>query len=163
MQLSEFVSNPKIDEIDIVFSSDKKMSGDLICKKVIETHHVVCASPTYLERYGTPKKPEDLHDHRYITHSFRDRDNMLTFLDKKQLILKPILRLNDAGSMLNAAIAGAGIISLNHYIVKEAIEKKLLVEILKKYSNAPHSIYLFYQKSRFIEPNIRIFIDFFLS
>lgn len=163
MQLSEFVSNPKIDDIDVVFSSDKKMSGDLICKKVIETYHIVCGSPGYFEQYGIPKKPEDLYDHRYITHSFRDRDNVLTFSDKKQLVLKPVLRLNDAGSMLNAAISGAGIISLNHYIVKEAIEKKSLVEVLKKYSNTPRSIYLFYQKSRFIEPNIRVFIDFFFS
>ena len=161
--LSETVPNLKNEDIDIAFGSNKSLSADLVCRAVAVSQHVLCASPQYLKKFGIPKKPADLYKHRYITHSLRQRNNVLTFADKDQFILKPILRLNDAGSMLNAAIHGAGVISLNRYIVQEALAAGQLVELLEKYANSPRSIYLFYRKPRYIEPKIRAFIDFILS
>ncbi len=53
-------------------------SADLVRRRVASTRYVLCASPNYLKKYGIPKRPSDLKQHKYITHSVRKPDNVLT-------------------------------------------------------------------------------------
>ncbi|HUP30517.1 MAG TPA: LysR family transcriptional regulator, partial [Usitatibacter sp.] len=45
--------------------------SSLVARKICDLERVVCASPAYLRRHGTPKKPEDLlkHNCMSISHS----------------------------------------------------------------------------------------------
>jgi hypothetical protein len=63
-----------------------------------------CASPRYLKEFGISEKPEDLANHRYITHSMRKPDDELVFQNKEIITLKPYIRVNDAQTMLNFAL-----------------------------------------------------------
>jgi DNA-binding transcriptional LysR family regulator len=111
---------------------------------------------------GTPKKPADLIKHHYITHSIRAPADALIFNDK-EIKLKPVLWLNDAQSMLTCALQALGVVKLHDYMVKEAIAKKQLIEILANYHTAERAVYLYYQPSRYLQPKIRCFIDFYLQ
>ena len=49
------------------------------------TRYVLCASPDYLQKYGTPQTPADLTKHCYITHNMRVPDNLLKFDDNQEV------------------------------------------------------------------------------
>ncbi len=163
IEVAERTPDLATENIDIIFGSDNIASAGLIKKPITASYYDLCASPTYLQQYDIPQEPNELVQHRYITHSMREPNNILAFNNNQQLCLIPSLFFNDANSMLQAAINGVGIVSLQHYIVADAIKKGLLIPILKEYSLKKRPIYLFYKKSHYIEPKIRSFIDFILS
>lgn len=163
IEVAERTPDLKGENIDIAFGMSNAWSQDLICRKVAISRHVLCASPAYLNEYGIPQAPHELVQHKYITHNLRSAGNVLKFSDKQEVVLKPILQFNDARSMLQAALHGAGIISLNHYILEEAIDNGQLIPVLEAYANSPRPVYLFYRKNRYVEPKLRSFIDFILK
>lgn len=149
--------------IDVLCGVSHEGPDHLVRKKIATIRHVLCASPDYIAQYGKPKTPEDLHQHRYITHSFRNPDNILSFKNNKEVILDFEIRLNDAMSMLNCALSGLGIITIFNYFVDEHIKSGRLIEILREYSEPPVALYIFYQQHKYLPNKIRLFIDFICS
>lgn len=163
VELAERFPDMVMEEIDIVFGVSLEGSDDLVRKRVAMTRYVLCASPNYLKEYGTPLIPHDLSKHRYITHSMRKPDNVVGFKDNKEIIVQPILWLNDSRAMRECAILGMGIVKLHDYIVTDALRDGRLVEVLSEFQESQLPVYLYYQKSRYLQPKIRKFIDFFTA
>lgn len=149
------------EDIDVLFGVSIEGPPELVRKKVTTTQYALCASPNYLKKYGTPKTPSDLIKHRYITHSIRKPDNVVTFKDNKKIYVDPILWLNDSRMMREFAIKNMGIIKLHDYMVTDALKTKQLIEILSEFKEPPLPVFLYYQQSRYLQPKIRRFIDFF--
>ena len=150
------------ENIDLIFGVSIAGSADLIQKRVASTRYVLCASPAYLHKYGHPETPEHLIDHRYITHSMRKPDNVLLFKSKK-IVVKPILWLNDSRAMCDCAALGMGIVKLHDYIVSDYLRDGRLIEIFPEFHQQQQPVYLYYQKTKYLQPKIRRFIDFFTS
>jgi DNA-binding transcriptional LysR family regulator len=91
----------------------------------------------------------------------RKPDNILAFKGNKEIQVKPVLCLNDSRAMCDCAIAGMGIVKLHDYIVADAIKSGDLVEILSGFQDTTQPVYLYYQQSRYLQPKIRRFVDFY--
>lgn len=149
--------------IDIAFGITKEGPLNLVHKRVAITRYVLCAAPDYLATYGIPSIPADLVKHRYIAHSMRNPDNLVMFKNNKEIYMEPVLWLNDSRALRECAIRGLGIVKLHDYMVIDALREGLLVEVLPKYQQPELPVYLYYQQSRYLQPKIRHFIDFFAS
>lgn len=163
IELSERVPDLHAEGIDIMIGMSLKASGEIVQKPITSTRSTLVASPDYLKKYGTPKKPKDLLEHRYITHRSRVPDNKLIFSNKERINLRPFLKLNITKAMANLAEQGLGFVMLHEYVVKERIQEGKLVEILNEFMQTEVPIYLAYPKKRFISRATRCFIDFFLE
>lgn len=161
LELAERFPDLAEEGIDLIFGVSIEGPQELVRKRVADTRYVLCAAPSYLEQYGVPQSPSELNKHRYITHSMRKPDNVLMFKGNKAIQLKPVLWLNDSRTMCNCAIAGMGIVKLHDYIVADAIQSGDLVEILSGFQDTTQPVYLYYQQSRYLQPKIRRFIDFY--
>lgn len=162
LRLEERIPDFVKEEVDLLIGVSILGPPEAIRRTISKTRYIFCASPSYLERFGTPEKPTDLVHHRYITHSMRQPNHLLTFGDL-QLTLDPYLRINDAWAMLKCALNGLGIVKLHDYMVKESLESGHLVEILQPYSQEEYAIFLYYMQNRYLSPKIRHFIDFLLG
>jgi DNA-binding transcriptional LysR family regulator len=178
-QLPEFMAlNPKLqvkvelaerfpdlvkEDIDLIFGVSMEGHALLVRRRVATTRYILCASTTYLEKYGEPHTPTDLIKHRYITHSMRKPDNVVIFKDNKKIYVEPILWLNDSRAMCECAIQGMGIVNLHDYIVTDALKDGRLVEVLPGFCEPEQPVYLYYQQSRYLQPKIRRFIDFIIA
>jgi len=160
LELADRFPDLEKENIDILCGVAHEGHEHLVRRKIYSAQPILCASPIYLNKFGTPKKPKDLISHRYITHSFRNPDDILTFNSNEEIQLDCYMRINDARAMLKCALQGLGFIKIFGYFVGDAIKDGLLVEILKKYRESPKSIYIFYQQQKFIPPKIRLFLDF---
>lgn len=148
------------ENIDILCGIEYEGPDHYVRKKIFSATHILCASPEYLNRFGTPKKPEDLKRHRYITHSSRSPDNLLQFSNNKEIYLDFYLRLNDARLMVQCALQGIGFIKIFNYHAEEAIRSGKLVEILKPYREPEKAIYIYYKQQKILQKKIRLFLDF---
>ncbi|HAT8647495.1 TPA: LysR family transcriptional regulator [Legionella pneumophila] len=160
-QLAERFPNLAKEGIDILFGVSIEGSSELVRRRVCTTRYILCASPGYLEKYGLPEHPSDLVKHRYITHSIRKPNNVISFKDGKEIHINPTLWLNDSYAMRECAIHDMGIVNLHDYMVTEAIKNGNLIEILREYQEPHKNVYLYYQQSRYLQPKIRRFIDFY--
>lgn len=163
LELGERIPDLNAEAIDIMIGMSVSATDDMIQKRIGTTSYVFAASPKYLKEFGIPKKPEDLKNHRYITHSMRRPDNELSF-DKGQILtLKPYISVNDVEAMLKLALDGIGIIKVHRYAAEQYIENGQLKELLKNDSDSKIPIYVAYPNRRYISSNVRCFIDFIVE
>lgn len=163
LELAERIPDLNSEGIDVLIGMSVSAKGEVIQKKIATTSYVLCASPAYLKKYGTPQKPGDLKKHRYITHSMRKPDNELLFSNKEVIHLKPYLSMNDAQTMMKLALDSLGIVKLHHYVVKEMLAQGKLVEVLSSYMEAEIPLYVAYPERRYVPSKTRCFIDFIVG
>ncbi len=160
LELAERIPDLHAEGIDVMIGMSISATGDVIQKKIASTRYAYCASPNYLNQYGTPIKPDDLHQHRYITHSMRRPDDELEFGPHKVVKLKPYIRVNDAQTMLHFALEGLGIVKLHHYVVNTYLKQGNLQEVFRDYTHQEIPLYVAYPQRRFMPSKSRCFIDF---
>jgi len=163
LELAERVPDLNLEAIDVLIGMSISVTGDAIQKRIATTSYSFCASPDYLKQFGIPTKPDDLKNHRYITHSMRKPDNELVFRNKEVITVSPYIRANDAQTMLDFALEGLGIVKLHHYVVKEHLESGALQELLSAYNTSEIPIYVAYPQRRYISSKTRCFIDFIVG
>lgn len=163
IELAERFPDLTEENIDLIFGVSIEGPSALVRRQVAVTRYVLCASPIYLEKYGEPRVATDLSKHLYITHSMRKPDNIITLKDNKKIYVEPTLWLNDSRAMCECAIQGMGIVRLHDYIVADALANGSLIELLPEFCERNQPIYLYYQQSRYLQPKIRRFIDFYTS
>ncbi len=163
LEVAERFPDLTMEGIDVIFGISMEGPAELIRRNFAYTRYVLCASPQYLQQYGIPHTPADLTQHRYITHTMRVPDNVLKFDDNQEIYVEPTLWLNDSRAMRDCALQGIGIVGLHDYIVNDALANKQLIEILPQYNRTQRPVFLYYQQSRYLQPKIRKFIDFFTS
>jgi DNA-binding transcriptional LysR family regulator len=141
---------------------------NLIARKIGETRMIACASPAYLKRRGTPKRPQDLGAHNCFTYEYVAVKNHWRFREKAGAHAGAAISVPISGSMhanngeMLAAIAaeGVGIVIEPDFIVGPLIESGKLVPILKGFE-PPHSgIYAVYPSRRHLSAKVRAFVDF---
>ncbi len=147
--------------IDIIVGISMEGPPDLKRRQIASTRYILCASPDYLKKHGMPKTAQELRKHHYITHHMRVPDNIIQLDNNEEVIINPILWLNDSRLMRDCAIQGLGMVRLHDYILKQALDNKQLIEILPELHQKIIPVYLYYQPTRFVQPKIRNFIDFF--
>lgn len=159
LELAERFPDLLREEVDILFGVSIDTYPDWVRKPLQHTRYIFCASPAYLEHFGTPTRPEDLKTHRYITHSMREQPQFIKFAHHPDVYVEPFLWLNDSAAMRECALGGLGIVALHAYFVEEDIRTGHLVEIYPGYAFAEQAVYLYYRKGHYADPKIKAFID----
>jgi DNA-binding transcriptional LysR family regulator len=159
--LAERFPNLEKEGIDILFGVSIEGASELVRRRVASTRYILCASPNYLKKHGMPAHPTDLIKHKYITHSIRKPNNIVSFKNAKDIHVNPALWINDSYMMRECALHDMGIVNLHDYMVVDDIKKGKLIEILHEYQEPQTNVYLYYQQSRYLKPKIRKFIDFY--
>jgi len=135
----------------------------LVARRLAQSRRVVCASPDYLKRRGTPATPQDLQQHNCLTFTFRRSRNGWPFRVKgedQELIVRGNLQLNNGQTMLQATLAGLGVARFGAFLAAPAIKTGALVPLLEKFNPGDlepiHAIYL---GGGPVPARVRVFID----
>lgn len=163
IELAERIPDILNEKIDLVVGYSLSGPPASIQRKIASTSYVICASPNYLKKFGTPMKPSDLTQHHYLAHSMRKPDNLLSFTDGSQVYVNTVLKINDSKALAQCALEGLGIVKLHDYMVAEYLENGSLVEVLRAFKEPEIPIYLYYQESKHLQPKIKHFVDFIVK
>jgi DNA-binding transcriptional LysR family regulator len=182
--LAEFKRNyPKIqlnllyiEEPDQVLTSAKKIdiffgmpmlpgiTDNFKYRKIYEIKNILCASKTFIEKYGKPKSAEDLVNFKYITHSLRDPLNVIKLADETEILTsEPDVIMNSFEALNIACIEGMGILLAADALVEDAIQSGKLVSLLPHLDYRKFDLHLFYRPMTYELPSVKVFVDFFSS
>ena len=138
----------------------------LIAKPVAEQKIAVCASPAYLEKWGTPKTFEDIDNHRILVVANAEyaRINWLRQFEKDHgFSLQGIerkLTVNDIDLVYEACLKGMGITALPTYIAERHLENGELIQLFKDVEIPVRTIKVVFPKNRYLANKSRAFLDF---
>lgn len=139
----------------------------LVARKLAPNRAVLCASPAYLDRHGTPRRVEDLRQHECVLFPPTAPKGSWTFQRagrKHSVEIAGALETDDIEAVRAAVAAGLGIGVLPLYMVGEALQQGRLVRVLRELEVATESaIYLVYLPNRPLPSRVRALIDFFVG
>ena len=140
----------------------------LVARKLAPCNTVVCAAPDYLKAHGTPKSVSDLADHNCLGYTLSSAVGAEHWsFGANGKIVVPVsgnLKANNGDCLLEAAVAGQGIIYLPMYLVADAIRRKRLVPIVLDHDPIELAgIFVVYPSERRPPAKVRAFIDFLAS
>jgi DNA-binding transcriptional LysR family regulator len=152
------------DQLDVAIRFTEQVSdAAVVARKLASNRRVICAAPSYLERHGTPARPDDLLRHNCLRLSTVPLWNDWELGEgkaKRVYRVKGSLEVNSADAVYHAALAGLGIARLSSYLVGPDIRAGRLVRLLPAYCQEDSSILAIYLDRRNLPAKVRAFIDF---
>lgn len=148
---------------DAAIRSGELPSSSLIAHRIVELRYVLCASPAYLTRYGTPKRPEDLAVHRSVYWCGVVNAEKWSFTKDGRRVAVPIrprLQISHFASLQVSARRGLGLAVLPFLSAREDLDAGRLVQLLPDYELDRGVLSLVRPPTPFEPPKLRVFIDF---
>lgn len=153
------------EQIDVAIRTSSLVDSTLIARKLADNPSIIVAAPSYLARAGTPQTPDELRQHACLLYmndgrvfdawSFIGPDGPYT------VRVDGPLQVNDGGSLVTAAAAGAGILRIPLPLVREELARGELVPVLEhvQLPQGPAS-YAVYPARDFLAMKTAAFVDF---
>ncbi len=138
-------------------------NSSLVSKKLASTRMVLCASPAYLQKNGSPRHPNDLADHAVLSYSLLATGNQWEFdgPDGKSFVMvKPVMRTNSGDTCVAAARKSKGVVLQPSFMVEADLRSGVLVEIMPEFRSLDFGIFAIYPTRQHVSPKVRAMIDF---
>jgi len=118
------------DGFDAVIRHGPVADNHLVAKRLATTRRILVASPSYLERNGTPHSLACLHAHKGIVYTNREADWRFEGSDG-WVVVRPssVMRVNNGLVMRDAALAGLGITLLPDFFVHSELAAGSLAHV----------------------------------
>ena len=156
-----------VDEgFDLAIRITQLQNSSLISRRLASTRMVLCASPTYLARQGTPVHPSELVQHHILAYSYwSSRDEWAFDGPDGVVVVKttPCLRSNNGDTCRAVALAHEGIILQPSFMVGADLAAGTLVELCPGYRALEMGIHAVYSSRKHVAPKVRLLIDFLVE
>jgi DNA-binding transcriptional LysR family regulator len=164
----EMVLNDRVVDLieegyDVAVRIGRLADSGLIARRLSTCRLVVCASPDYLARRGTPRTPPDLLEHNCLLYAYASNGGAWRFHGEggeTEVRLAGDVVVNNGDALLAAALAGQGVILQPTFIVGDALRQRRLVRLLPGWQLADLDVHAVYPTTRHLSPKVRSFVDF---
>jgi len=164
IELSDRASDLVEEGFDVAVRIGEIGSQNLVGRRVGATRLVCCAAPSYLERHGKPRTPEDLAGHACLTYEYSVQRNVWPFRDRqgreRNVRVAGAVHSNNGRFLEALAVEGVGIAFEPDFIVGPDVRAGRLVQLLRGFEPPPTSIYVVYPSRRHLSAKVRVFADF---
>ena len=168
LRLTDMEFDLILGSFDLALRNAALPDSSLKGRKLADDTRILCASPDYLDRHGTPTHPDELTTHQFI--AFKEalpirllgRDGDAGQFNPRRAGCRLIV--DDGLSQKIATIAGAGISMNSLWSVYRELTDGSLVRVLPDYTvDHQAALWLVYPKSNVLTAKVRIFIDFLIE
>jgi len=150
--------------IDCAIRMGELEDSNLVARKLGSFSNVLCASPGYLARHGTPTCLDDLKRHQCINYVYPTSGRAYQWqFDSPDgpvaLDVDAHLLINDGESVIQAAIAGLGIIQVPHWLAAGPIGHGKLQVIMEDTISTGSPVWIVYPQKKHLSARVHAFID----
>lgn len=148
---------------DVGFRVGTMADTALVARALMPYRVMICASPDYLAKHGTPTHPDELSAHECLAFSHtRDAPWRLAHPDGvTHVTVKGRLRINHGQALRVAARCGQGIVMQPAVLLQADVDAGHLVQLFPDYALPQRPMHLVYLPDH-RSPKLRSFVDFAL-
>jgi DNA-binding transcriptional LysR family regulator len=168
VQLELNITDRRVDFVsaglDVAIRHGNLEDSALVALRLGEASRIICAAPRYLERFGTPKSPDDLRNHQCLfsgsvpgldVWSFKVPDGL------RSVQVSSHMSFDTSEGVFRAGLAGLGIIIVSEMLAGGAIQRGELLPVLRQYHHVkPVPIWLVMAPGRQRTARLSAFVDF---
>ena len=163
VQLADRVIDLLDEGLDLAVRIARLPDSSLVSRRLASTRLVLCASPEYLQRRGTPQHPHELADHEVVGYRLFATGDQWQFTGPEGPVsvkVRPRLWTNNGDTCVAACVRGAGIELQPTFLIEAELASGSLVEVLPQYRALELGIYAVYPSRKFVLPKVRALLDF---
>ncbi|EPJ6837400.1 LysR family transcriptional regulator [Stenotrophomonas maltophilia] len=139
-------------------------SSMLVARALTPYRLMMCASPAYLARHGTPLSVQALAGHQCLSFEPSALAQWLR-ADAGRLDRVPDgrLQINNGEALRSAALQGLGIVLQSTLLLAGDVEAGRLVQLLPEHGQAGRPMHVVYAHDRYHSTRLRSFLDFLVE
>lgn len=149
---------------DAAIRSGRLDDSSLMSRRLGPFRFVLCGSPDYFRRMGSPVHPDQLQDHEALRFRFptsgKFQEWKLANGDNPLSKMRVALTCGNMEAIRAAAIDGLGLAYMPEFLAADAIRDGSLEAVLQEHLAAPGHFSILWPSARFMTPRLRAFIDF---
>lgn len=152
-------------DITLRISETNEFPG-VITHGIATSQQIICASPRYIEQWGYPQHPNDLHRHICLHYGYLSSRQYWKFNQQGTEYSIPIqgkLCSNNGDVLRQAALQGVGIALLPSFIVGQDIQAHRLLSLLPDYTLPLLSVMVLYPINRHLSTKVQVFTEYLQS
>ncbi len=153
--------------VDVAIRLSDLRDSSLTMRKIIDCERIVCASPAYLKKRGTPQRPENLLEHECLLLRFAGLHQPQWVLGGPDGPIKLGVKGSfdaDDGDLLTAwALDGMGIVLKPLFEVAEHVRSGALVPLLLDHPPDPVALAILYPHRRLLASKVKVFSEFMIE
>jgi DNA-binding transcriptional LysR family regulator len=150
--------------VDVAIRMGKLADSALGARFLGTNPWLMVASPRYLKKAGTPRRPADLSAHETLIYSSVQGNDVWRVLGPRgEAVTVPVtarLRSNNLSAVLAAARSHMGIAALPWYVAQDSLAAGAVVEVLKGHSLPEQEIHAVYPSPKLVPQKVQAFIAF---
>lgn len=154
------------EHIDVAIQLGAPTDAALIARRLRTLEPVCCASPSYLDRHGTPATIDDLAAHECLVWSTRQTTGAWRFAGADgpvSIAVRGRIASESAAVHKAAALAGMAIALLPSFLVRSEFERGELRELFPYQVIPAGAIHVVYPSAQHLAPKVRAFVDFLVE
>ncbi|WP_250456270.1 LysR family transcriptional regulator [Caballeronia sp. ATUFL_M2_KS44] len=173
LMLTDAFVDPIQEGADITVRVGRLSDSSLVGRKLGTQTYLLCASPAYLDRHGTPDTPEDLRTHDCLVYHGQHGGQQWFFRRSEETAYRAFqtsggFRCNNAETLVEAALAGQGIVLFPTWIYqRDTLKRKRLVPLLTGWHASvepdPPDITLLFPQARLRAKRVQSLADFLVD
>lgn len=171
VHISDQLSAMATDDVDLAIRGGYAPNERVVAVKLMDNGFIAAASPSYLQRMGTPRQALELKNHQglYYRTPVGPTPWLCEIEGQWQDVSAPAVAISNGGLWLLAkALQGQGIVMLPRWVLAPYLRRGELQELsflppVTITQNPAFAIYLLYQKQRYRVPKIKAAVDFLVA
>lgn len=167
LQLEDRIVDLIAEQVDVAVRVSHMPDSSLVARKIADNPRVIVAAPSYLERAGTPKSPEQLSEYDCLLYANPNDGRVFNewpFAGAPKPFKVKVdgpIQINDGGALVSAACCGAGLLLTPRIVVVDELTRGELVEVLRNWPVVPGlPIYAVYPARDWLALKTSVFIEF---
>jgi DNA-binding transcriptional LysR family regulator len=166
MQLQLTVNPPALtdDAFDVCIRFGEPPDARVIAKRIASNRRLLCASPAYLNQWGTPRNPAELAQHDCIGIRQGDEAFGIWHLRSGQqsqtVKVRGTLSSNDGETALGWALDGHGILMRSEWDIAKYLHSGRLKRVLENWQTPPADIYAIYPQRLQTATRVKAFVNY---
>jgi len=163
MTFTDHLIEPVEEGVDLAirFGELGDMSG-VVARRIASQQWVICASPDYLSRHGTPVDLDDVESHQCVV-GYRRAQPLSWRVQKNGIGFRfdppATHQIGDGEAMIDAAIAGLGLCQMPLSLFRVHINAGRLVTVLDDFRPAPVDVHAVWPQVAHLRPKVRFIVD----
>lgn len=151
--------------IDVLVRVGNLNDSQLVSQRLATTQWICCAAPAYIAKHGRPASPDALAGFTCLNFIYpkSGRFRPWTFLrDQQATTMTPLGRVgtDHVEGMIEAAVAGGGVMHALSVSVQDKIARGLLIPLLEEFTAPGPDIHVIFQQRHLRAARVKVFVDF---
>ena len=141
------------ENIDLCFRVGRLQDSSLIQKLFMRTDFKIVASKRYIDKYGAPKKLDELVSHFFLSFNEKEKNWL-----KEVKGIQPVIKSDSFPMILSMVLNDDGIAILPNLICQNHIESGELIQLFSNWKSPSEKIHIVYQKGKTSSKILKAFI-----